>query len=259
MTVLDPEMKTSKKAMLAKSSELSIVDGFAGVVPGNYPGGKNGSGVYQHLINQIPPHEVYIEPFLGSGAVLRNKKMATVSYGVERSVNTFEMWSGHSLPGVTVIHGDAISWMREYQWQGGEFVYCDPPYVMSTRTSGEIYDHEMTDEQHIDLLETLLAMSAAGVKIMVSGYYSELYGQYLQGWRYGTFQAMTRGGVRTESLWLNYDEPAALHDYRFLGNDYRDRERIKRKINRKVRQLRELPRLERLAILEAFKAEFEGE
>jgi hypothetical protein len=32
-----------------------------------YPGGKGGAGVYQMIINQIPPHRVYIEPFLGGG------------------------------------------------------------------------------------------------------------------------------------------------------------------------------------------------
>ena len=38
-----------------------------------YPGGKNGAGVYQAIICQIPPHQVYVEPFLGSGAVMRLK------------------------------------------------------------------------------------------------------------------------------------------------------------------------------------------
>ena len=28
-----------------------------------YPGGKGGAGVLQTIINQQPPHEVYIEPF----------------------------------------------------------------------------------------------------------------------------------------------------------------------------------------------------
>ena len=32
-----------------------------------YPGGKSGSGVYQKLINLMPPHDVHIEPFLGGG------------------------------------------------------------------------------------------------------------------------------------------------------------------------------------------------
>jgi site-specific DNA-adenine methylase len=44
-----------------------------------YPGGKNGSGVYQQIINQIPPHEIYVEPFLGGGAILRMKKPAAKS------------------------------------------------------------------------------------------------------------------------------------------------------------------------------------
>jgi DNA adenine methylase len=32
-----------------------------------YPGGKSGAGVYQTIINLMPPHTVYIEPFLGGG------------------------------------------------------------------------------------------------------------------------------------------------------------------------------------------------
>lgn len=34
-----------------------------------YFGGKAGSGTYQTIINQIPPHRVYIEPFVGGGAI----------------------------------------------------------------------------------------------------------------------------------------------------------------------------------------------
>jgi DNA adenine methylase len=41
-----------------------------------YDGGKGAMGVAQWIINQIPPHRVYIEPFLGGGAVLRLKKPA---------------------------------------------------------------------------------------------------------------------------------------------------------------------------------------
>ena len=39
-----------------------------------YPGGKAGAGVYQTIINLMPPHDVYIEPFLGGGAVMRLKR-----------------------------------------------------------------------------------------------------------------------------------------------------------------------------------------
>ena len=42
----------------------------------SYFGGKNGSGVYQTIINQIPKHSVYCELFLGRGTIMRYKKPA---------------------------------------------------------------------------------------------------------------------------------------------------------------------------------------
>lgn len=62
-----------------------------------YPGGKNGSGVYQAIINLMPPHRVYIEPFLGGGAIMRLKRPAIANIGVD-SDDTIE----HNYPGVTV-------------------------------------------------------------------------------------------------------------------------------------------------------------
>lgn len=37
----------------------------------SYPGGKGGAGVVQRIINLMPPHRVYLEPFLGGAAVMR--------------------------------------------------------------------------------------------------------------------------------------------------------------------------------------------
>ena len=66
--------------------------------------------------------------------------------------------------------------------------------------------------------------------VMISGYWSALYADALQGWHTVSFQAMTRSGKpATEWLWMNYPEPAALHDYRYLGADFRERERIKKR------------------------------
>lgn len=36
-----------------------------------YSGGKGGDGVFQKIINQMPPHQIYVEAFLGMGSVLR--------------------------------------------------------------------------------------------------------------------------------------------------------------------------------------------
>jgi hypothetical protein len=51
--------------------------------------------------------------------------------------------------------------------------------------------------------------------------------------------------------WYNYPEPIALHDYGFLGEDNRDRERIKRKKQRWVNRLHTMPVLEHRALLAA--------
>ena len=50
-----------------------------------YPGGKN--NCYQQIINLIPPHDTYIEAFLGSGAVLRHK--GVVNNIVDLNVSRF--------------------------------------------------------------------------------------------------------------------------------------------------------------------------
>jgi len=48
-----------------------------------YPGGKSGSGTYQRIICQIPPHQVYIEAFLGGAAIMSLKKPANLNIGID--------------------------------------------------------------------------------------------------------------------------------------------------------------------------------
>lgn len=221
-----------------------------------YPGGKNGSGVYQKIINQMPPHDVYIEPFVGGGAVLRLKRPASSSIVIDADAEVCKSWRRNSdLPGVTVIRGDAISslhYLVAAKLQEGQkvLVYADPPYLGSTRAdSRPIYRHEMmSDEDHLELLRVLKSLDCM---VMVSGYWSELYERELKGWRSINFQAMTRGGfAATEWLWMNYPQPFELHDYQYLGEGYRERERIKRKKIRWRKRLESMDPLERYALLE---------
>jgi DNA adenine methylase len=62
----------------------------------NYPGGKG--GVYQKLINIMPPHEVYIETHLGGGAIMRNKRPAKINIGIEIDPKVIAMWSYNTTP-----------------------------------------------------------------------------------------------------------------------------------------------------------------
>jgi DNA adenine methylase len=225
----------------------------------SYPGGKSGAGVYQQIINQIPPHRVYICPFLGHDAILLHKKPASVSIGIDSDTAVVDWWrkSPNVPPGGIVSKGDAISFLSSYAWQGGEFVYCDPPYLFDTRSShGRIYPHEFGDiGQHTQLLTLLLSLPCP---VAISGYMSSLYSDMLATWRSIHYQTRTRGGATvTEYLWMNYPEPLELHDYRYLGDNFRQRERLKRIRTRWLARLGRMDALERYSLLEAI-AEYSG-
>lgn len=229
------------------STERSMVDAVVANPPfGRYAGGKNGAGVYQRLINMMPPHRVYIEAFLGSGAVIRRKRRAiAANVGIDVDGSVIDTHVAEGLAPRMLIGS------RWREWEGDELVYCDPPYLGSARCSPtrDCYRHEMKGEaEHTRLLRILTSLPAM---VMVSGYASELYDQALKDWRRVTFMAQTRGGPKEEVVWMNYPEPKALHDYSYLGEDFHDRCRIARKIKRWTRKLAGLPVLERAAVIDA--------
>ena len=252
----------------------------------NYPGGKNGSGVYQRLINLMPPHSVYIEPFLGGGALMRLKRPAAFNIGVDLDAELIARWrarnkggrilspemavsaeaGGIARNGVEDLeellgrngdatrcefrHGNGIEFLRFYKFTGAELVYCDPPYLLSSRTScdGDYYRREMTDVQHRELLRVLRTLRC---RVMLSGYSSHLYDLHLQGWNSIRYQAPTRRGMREEWLWFNYDRPVELHDYRYLGATYRERENLRKQQRRWKAKLERMPLQQRQALLAA--------
>jgi hypothetical protein len=159
-----------------------------------------------------------------------------------------EMPSGDGHQYFTFINEDASSFLKNYKFAGNEFVYVDPPYLMETRKGGKLYDFEYTNQDHVKLLSVLQATSA---KIMISGYWSPLYQEMLQGWNTHNFEAQTRNGMATEWLWFNYPRPEKLHDYRYIGDNFKAREHIKNKRKRWVARLQKLPAIERNAMIEA--------
>lgn len=144
--------------------------------------------------------------------------------------------------------GDGVAFLQTYPFHGNELAYCDPPYLHCTRRDHHrLYRYEMSDQQHEALLAILLRLPCM---VCVSGYWSELYADTLRAplWRVHSYTAQTRGGKVSEYLWCNYREPTALHDYRYLGRDFRERERIKRMKARWVKRLEKMPLLQRQAL-----------
>lgn len=220
----------------------------------SYPGGKSGAGVYQTIINQIRPHHRYIELFAGGGAILKLKRPAAVSIAMDLDRQTVErLRADISIPGLSVLCGSAMDWLEDNADQLGQedFIYLDPPYLMSSRKyQRPLYRIEFgTPEQHKALLDLIKRLRCP---IAISGYWSELYADELSGWRSITFDAMTRSGETAEEwLWMNYPPPLALHDYRYLGEDYREREKYAKRIRRWRGRLERMQPQERYAMLAA--------
>jgi DNA adenine methylase len=80
-------------------------------------------------------------------------------------------------------------------------IYADPPYVPSTRVKKSFYQHEMTDADHLTLLD---ALDAHPGPVVLSGYHCALYDERLRHWHTREKQAQAeKGNTRTEVLWLN--------------------------------------------------------
>jgi len=218
---------------------------FLGLVMSGYLGSKAASGLYQNIIAMMPPHNTYIETHLGGGAIMKNKPPAMKNIGIdlyEQALNDFEC--DHE---VELVNGCAHEFLKQYPFTVNDVVYSDPPYVGSTRTSNNRYEHEYTDNDHVELIDILKTLPCP---VIISGYPSALYDEHLAGWNTFTLQAMTRGGPRTEQIWFNF-EIDKVYWATFAGKDFTDRQRIKRKAQRWGENYKNLPPGERLAILAA--------
>lgn len=214
-----------------------------------FVGGKSGQGVFQRIINLIPPHRVFIEPFAGEGTIARLIRPAEEIILVDK---VRQPGLGIPAPDRTrFILGDGISFLDGYRFKGDEFVYGDPPYLLRARAQRgrAYYENEMPDPEHVRWLRVARAINC---RVMISGYHSPLYDDTLSDWNSVEFWTMTRAGTKAlEVLWFNYPRPAVLHDWRFVGDDFRARCRLRRKIKRAVRDLASMPALERGAMFHA--------
>jgi DNA adenine methylase len=102
------------------------------------------------------------------------------------------------------------------EWYGRSpdvLLYCDPPYLRSTRSSGA-YRHEMTEDDHRALAG---ALRDAKASVVLSGYPSALYDELYDGWcraefTSGTGQNAETWGNRTEVIWSNRPFPVSQPD-----------------------------------------------
>jgi DNA adenine methylase len=282
--------------------------------PLKYHGGK--SYLARRIIELMPEHEVYIEPFCGGCSVLLNKPRVAAevcgdAYGavinfwrtLQRDVDNvvailndvayrredfnfakkfcenirpdsdpltwaveFLVWNRMSRGGLGRdfawserrrggMPGDVNAWdtmvraMKQVRSRIGRvsfsatdargliftyakdnrdvLIYCDPPYLHETRAVRSAYAHEMSYEDHMELLALLRRCEG---KVMLSGYDSPLYHTALKGWRCVRWDMANHAGQsdvkqrRIECLWMNFDEAQDhAHDRRRRAADERER------------------------------------
>lgn len=89
------------------------------------------------------------------------------------------------------------------------FFYLDPPYLHETRTATKCYEFEMSQADHVELLETLSTIEG---KFLLSGYPHPLYDRYAErnAWQSKLFEIDNKASslkekpIKTECAWMNY-------------------------------------------------------
>ena len=107
---------------------------------------------------------------------------------------------------VVILDDDALNVIRSQDGSNTLF-YLDPPYLHETRVTKSDYEHEMSTEQHVALLETINRCCG---KVLLSGYPSKLYQSKLKNWNYEDIEIDNKASsakqkpIMTERIWMNY-------------------------------------------------------
>lgn len=213
----------------------------------NYPGRKK--TMLRFIINRIPPHKRYVELFAGSGHIAINKRISEelnvindIAPSIINKINCSSDYLKISMSALDFIRHNLQFVGREW------FVYLDPPYPLSSRNSNRhLYTNKMTDDDHRELLS---GIQHAGFNCMISTYPNEIYKEFLVKWNYEDLIVRTRQGPSTERIYYNYKKPVELHEYTWLGENFTERQRINRKVFRKLQSIKAMPGQERLKLLE---------
>jgi DNA adenine methylase len=109
---------------------------------------------------------------------------------------------------VLILNEDALGVIRKQDGPRTLF-YLDPPYLHETRATTGEYDHEMTTEQHRELLTLLNDIEG---RFLLSGYHSALYDEWADQNNFNCQEFKIHnhaaGGktkrVMTECVWTNF-------------------------------------------------------
>ncbi|MDW5525194.1 DNA adenine methylase [Carnobacterium maltaromaticum] len=158
------------------------------------------------------------------GMITRNSFKRNVSW--KGPYNTFE-WNdvpnriieaSRRLKDAQIECKDALDLIQENNSKD-VLIYADPPYLSKTRTSKQ-YINEYSVDQHIELLEVLNDHKGY---VILSGYDSDIYQKYLEGW-YMVKHEVSVGITNLkkkkaeEVIWCNFEPPGQISILEILEN-----------------------------------------
>lgn len=146
----------------------------------------------------------------GFAGITRNRTRRGMNEQVSALLNCIEgLPAVHErLKRVLILNKPAIEVIKKEDGDRSLF-YCDPPYLHETRSATGEYAHEMTVEQHQQLLEALDGIKG---KFLLSGYRSGLYDEWAfkNKWNRYDFDLPNNAASgkskqrKTECVWMNY-------------------------------------------------------
>jgi DNA adenine methylase len=155
-----------------------------------------------------------VRSFMGFGSNAAHRKSGFRSNSNRSGTTPAHDWQNYPdhlgrmisrLQGVTVMNRPAVDVMARHD-APETLHYVDPPYVFATRSDdGADYAHELSDDQHRDLLAFLLTLRG---RVILSGYASPLYDSALPDWHRVQREHLADGAKkRIEVLWMNFAPP----------------------------------------------------
>lgn len=139
-----------------------------------------------------------------SVSVVKRRGMAKSTSDFLSGVENLERLH-HRISRVVILNRDALSVIDKYANER-TFLYCDPPYVHSTRSETR-YNVDASTEHHRNLLDSLIETNAY---VILSGYDNDIYDQLLDnGFTKHYFDVKTVSGnndkkTKRECVWVNY-------------------------------------------------------
>lgn len=175
--------------------------------------------VYERAYKEVPEDKYeaalnfYIRLNMGHGFRTNGEKVGWKNdiQGRERSYASQDwcmlpdkvIQAAERLMGVQIENRPAAELIPRFNFKN-VLIYCDPPYVLSTR-HGKQYKYEMDSKAHEELLSILVKHKGY---VIISGYDTGLYNAILTGWNKFEKESRTQtGSVKKEVIWMNYDPP----------------------------------------------------